>query len=144
MSIEQRPRQPVARFVTYIDRTFKSRFPDEGTNKKFRDFRGETKKEWLKEGLREELFDLICFDVRNGRDKYFTWKDMIEAAQDAEYLFNLRNPPAVPRVSKYNDSNFAVDRDGYVIVYTDGACLGNGTSTAMGGIGVYFGPDHEL
>lgn len=28
------------------------------------------------------------------------------------------------------------------VVYTDGACLGNGTSNAVGGIGVYWAPSH--
>lgn len=29
----------------------------------------------------------------------------------------------------------------YVVVYTDGACEGNGTPTARAGYGVYFGPN---
>lgn len=28
------------------------------------------------------------------------------------------------------------------VVYTDGCCLGNGTHQAVGGVGVYWGPQH--
>jgi ribonuclease HI len=31
-----------------------------------------------------------------------------------------------------------------IIIYTDGSCLDNGKSCARGGIGVYFGDDHNL
>jgi hypothetical protein len=34
--------------------------------------------------------------------------------------------------------DFTVDRNGYVIVYIDGACPGNGNQGARGGIGVVW------
>ncbi|EFX83307.1 hypothetical protein DAPPUDRAFT_223388 [Daphnia pulex] len=40
--------------------------------------------------------------------------------------------------------DFTVDRNGYVIVYIDGACPGNGIQGARGGIGVWFGNNHPL
>jgi ribonuclease HI len=40
--------------------------------------------------------------------------------------------------------DFTVDRNGYVIVYIDGACPGNGNQGARGGIGVWFGNNHPL
>lgn len=39
---------------------------------------------------------------------------------------------------------FDVDDDGFVKVYTDGSCTGNGTSGARAGLGVYWGNDHPL
>lgn len=41
-------------------------------------------------------------------------------------------------LSVYNNSEFIEDADGFVQVYIDGACTGNGTPQAVGGIGVYF------
>lgn len=35
-----------------------------------------------------------------------------------------------------------MSHDGYVIVYTDGACLSNGKSGAQAGIGVFWGDGH--
>ena len=40
--------------------------------------------------------------------------------------------------------NFTMDQDGYVEVYTDGACTRNGQGGARAGIGVWFGDNHEL
>ena len=39
---------------------------------------------------------------------------------------------------------YITDKDGYVSVYTDGACSGNGRESAKAGIGVWFGDDHPL
>ncbi|XP_015433404.1 PREDICTED: ribonuclease H1 [Dufourea novaeangliae] len=41
-------------------------------------------------------------------------------------------------------SDFTIDIDGYVNVYTDGACSSNGGPNAKAGIGVWFGDDHPL
>lgn len=43
-----------------------------------------------------------------------------------------------------NLSSFTVDSDGYVVVFTDGACKGNGQRGARAGIGVWFGENHVL
>lgn len=42
----------------------------------------------------------------------------------------------------YNDHSFHIDDEGYVHVYTDGSCEGNGKSNARAGIGVWFGRGH--
>ncbi|XP_022115421.2 ribonuclease H1 [Pieris rapae] len=42
------------------------------------------------------------------------------------------------------ESDFKVDDDGFVQVYTDGACSSNGRSGARAGIGVYWGDGHSL
>lgn len=44
----------------------------------------------------------------------------------------------------YNGIKFQEDSKGYVHVYTDGSCEGNGKSTAVAGLGVYFGENHAL
>ncbi|XP_071518691.1 ribonuclease H1 isoform X2 [Panulirus ornatus] len=41
-------------------------------------------------------------------------------------------------------TKFSTDSDGFLIVYTDGACEFNGRHGARAGVGVYFGPDHPL
>ncbi|CAK9799909.1 Ribonuclease H1 [Anthophora quadrimaculata] len=41
-------------------------------------------------------------------------------------------------------SDYIIDSDGYVNVYTDGACSSNGRKNARAGIGVWFGDDHLL
>lgn len=37
-----------------------------------------------------------------------------------------------------------VDSEGYVQVYTDGSCEGNGLQNAVAGLGVYFDDNHPL
>ncbi|XP_031848424.1 ribonuclease H1 [Nomia melanderi] len=49
-----------------------------------------------------------------------------------------------PSQQKESSSGFITDSDGYVNVYTDGACGGNGTAGAKAGIGVWFGENHPL
>ena len=36
-----------------------------------------------------------------------------------------------------------MELDGWVQVYTDGACLDNGTEAARAGVGVWWGPGHR-
>ncbi|XP_043273298.1 ribonuclease H1-like [Venturia canescens] len=43
-----------------------------------------------------------------------------------------------------NSKHFNMDSDGFVNVYTDGACSGNGYSGAKAGVGVYFGDNSPL
>ncbi|XP_071452204.1 ribonuclease H1 isoform X2 [Hetaerina americana] len=43
-----------------------------------------------------------------------------------------------------SSNTFKVDADGYVEVYTDGACSKNGFKGAQAGIGVWFGDGHSL
>ncbi len=48
------------------------------------------------------------------------------------------------RWEKIRPYDYLVDYEGYVVVYTDGACPSNGANATSGGIGVWFGPDHPL
>lgn len=48
------------------------------------------------------------------------------------------------QIEEINGTDFVIDDDGYVVVYSDGACPFNGQDQARGGIGVWFGYQHEL
>ncbi|XP_033212309.1 ribonuclease H1-like [Belonocnema kinseyi] len=58
--------------------------------------------------------------------------------------------PEIPKISNIgspsfrSESNFIVDENGYVNVYTDGACISNGMANPKAGIGVWFGDHHSL
>jgi hypothetical protein len=43
--------------------------------------------------------------------------------------------------TKTNVKTQASSSENYIVVWTDGACEGNGTPTARAGYGVYFGPN---
>lgn len=45
-------------------------------------------------------------------------------------------------VTRKNDQGLEVDGDGFVVVFTDGACGFNGQAGARAGIGVYWSDDH--
>lgn len=55
----------------------------------------------------------------------------------------LIEPQAIHSSTSTN-GNFEIDNDGYVQVYTDGACSANGRSGARAGLGVYWGDGHSL
>lgn len=49
---------------------------------------------------------------------------------------------ATPKIKEKGKENFAVsDETKYTVVYTDGACRGNGKASSIAGIGVWYGPD---
>lgn len=54
--------------------------------------------------------------------------------------------PLVPKHKrkKNNLDGFEYNDDGFVQVYTDGACSANGTTAARAGLGVFWGEDHRL
>ncbi|XP_059049258.1 ribonuclease H1-like [Achroia grisella] len=56
----------------------------------------------------------------------------------------LIEPPVPKRKRSANNQGFDQDSDGFVQVYTDGACSANGRTGARAGIGVYFGEGHRL
>lgn len=51
--------------------------------------------------------------------------------------------PLEPEVH-YSKNKFDIDNEGYVQVYTDGACSGNGRTSAKAGLGVYWGEGHVM
>ncbi|KAM3958281.1 ribonuclease H1 [Aphomia sociella] len=57
----------------------------------------------------------------------------------------LIEPPETKKRRKSdNNYDFDEDNDGFVQVYTDGACSANGRHGARAGIGIYFGEEHPL
>lgn len=65
-------------------------------------------------------------------------KSKIDEEKTAAFTENI------VKMIRYGKYNFMVDSDGYVHVYTDGACENNGKSSAVAGLGVYFGEGHAL
>lgn len=56
----------------------------------------------------------------------------------------LIEPPQKKKRKTSGGTEFDADNDGYVQVYTDGACSANGKSGARAGLGVYWGDGHPL
>lgn len=52
--------------------------------------------------------------------------------------------PSQLKTHRSNKNTFIEDSDGFVEVYTDGACSGNGRQGARAGLGVYWGDGHFL
>lgn len=140
---KQGPLQTVADFALDIDEAFVKAYGNEKSEYcgytqeaiNLRDFRRGLKKEWLVEGvhmaIREAMFDFLPYDI----DDVEYWKDVIDAAEDAESIVMLN------RRKKKN--YIAFERHGFTRVYVDGACIRNGRPDAQGGIGVWFGHDHK-
>ncbi|TDG48945.1 hypothetical protein AWZ03_004629 [Drosophila navojoa] len=56
----------------------------------------------------------------------------------------VSNVEEVVALKQFGAFEFTLNPEGYVIVYTDGSCLGNGKKHACAGFGVYFGDNHPL
>jgi len=58
----------------------------------------------------------------------------------------LGAPPSdkVQRLQEFGEHSFPIDADGFVHVYTDGSCEGNGQKVACAGLGVFFMEGHAL
>lgn len=65
-------------------------------------------------------------------------KSKIDEAKTTAFTENI------VKMARHGKYSFMEDHDGYVHVYTDGACENNGKSTAVAGLGVYFGEGHAL
>lgn len=57
---------------------------------------------------------------------------------------HVSNVEEVVALKQFGAFEFTMNPEGYVIVYTDGSCLGNGKKHACAGFGVYFGDNHPL
>lgn len=119
--------------------------PKKKWDKFFGRFRPSSAVEWFYQGMLPEISQLLPDNIYENYD--LTCSEKMDITQDAEFLMTLNKkktlyaPPGVP-VS--NRNGFWVDADGYVTVYTDGACPSNGRNGATAGIGVFFGNDHHL
>lgn len=100
----------------------------------------------LRLGMRDNVFQYLRSELQNGTIS-ISWNDMIDGAQDAEWLQSLfHRKKYLVGSGTWNDNpyGFEVDQEGFVKIYTDGACLGNGKPGAKAGIGVYFNDHHTL
>ena len=71
----------------------------------------------------------------------------VDAAEDAEslvYLIKRQQPTRASPKYNYSGQFKVLDEDGYVVVYTDGACSNNGQCNPKAGIGICFGDNHNL
>ncbi|XP_066587127.1 ribonuclease H1-like [Prorops nasuta] len=96
---------------------------------------------------------MVYYAVANGRQPgiYENWEDCREQVLHYSHA-NFKKFSTLREAQKYlmNNSSydyyddFEIDDDGYVNVYTDGACINNGSRYAQGGIGVWFADNHPL
>jgi hypothetical protein len=142
MSWKQAPRERVRQYALYIKCNFF--FNCELIDRKGARFYPKSESHWLIEGLCEDVYQGIPKWIWNSD---FSWQEIVDSAEDAEWLIDLYRQNS--RIGKYENRRYdyenglTVDRHGYVIVYTDGSCPGNGQYGAKGGIGVWFGHDHD-
>ncbi|XP_052747532.1 uncharacterized protein LOC112058451 [Bicyclus anynana] len=68
---------------------------------------------------------------------------IIQKGTKSERKAIMIEPPTNVRANK-SSNNFETDSDGYIQVYTDGACSSNGRNSAKAGLGVYWGDGHPL
>ena len=134
----QRSNETVRDYIERIKLTFRSTYGYKRNYGFFR-FRRGVEKRWLREGLLPQFSKNLFLEGR------YTWENLIDAAQDAEWLHYFENPKPWQAPVRYrNNGNFPVSENNFAIVYTDGCCFGNGRHGARAGIGVWFGNDHSL
>lgn len=79
-----------------------------------------------------------------------SWEDDVYNSHDHRLKVAERLETAAPEIPKIQSPSmqfqydFIIDEQGYVNVYTDGACHSNGLENPKAGIGVWFGDDHPL
>lgn len=103
--------------------------------------------EWFEDGLLYSVSEQLqrILSIRDLSLSDLTFNELVDVAQDAEDLLTLKEKKkGVVNFSRYycDYQDYETNYDGFVIVHTDGACPGNGTSNAKAGIGVWFGEDH--
>lgn len=100
------------------------------------------------ESNHEDSFD--SFESEEGLEIIIKQLDDIEAkatrdlkgSKPSKRTTILIDPPETKR-SRISSNQYEEDDEGYVQVYTDGACSANGRSGARAGIGVYWGEGHS-
>lgn len=73
-------------------------------------------------------------------NKLITNIKMSRLETNRELVFGIVQDNAVDFIM----DGFIIDEDGYVNVFTDGACSSNGYKNARAGIGVWFQDNHPL
>lgn len=145
MNWTQEQYERVWSFASFISEKFVEKYgKEESCNP---DFVKRTKINCFLNGLRPEIRNLLRHDIKNYQQSNLTWDQVVEGAHDAEWLKDLHRQEAKRDSGSEpdyydNQDDFDIDEEGYVHVYTDGACSNNGTSKAVAGIGVWFGNRH--
>ncbi|XP_049287005.1 ribonuclease H1 isoform X2 [Anopheles funestus] len=81
----------------------------------------------------------------NGKRSASTSSTFAADSKKAKKTILLKEiPTPVLKLVTYGGHKFLQDDDGFVHVYTDGSCEGNGTAKAVAGLGVYFDEGHAL
>ncbi|KAK2586250.1 hypothetical protein KPH14_001506 [Odynerus spinipes] len=80
---------------------------------------------------------MIAIELKNTEAK--TKKRKLESENETEPV-KIAKQNACDTSSQ--NTSYIIDKDGYVNVYTDGACSSNGTRGARAGLGVWFGDNH--
>ena len=143
MSWRQQQGERVRDYAQYIETNLS--FIREQIDSQGARFYPQSKSNLLIDGLRDDIYQEIPKFIR---DSELSWQDIVDSAEDAERFIDLdRQNSRIGQYEnlyrRYKKNGFTFDRDGYVIVYTDGSCLGNGRNDAKGGIGVWFGNGHD-
>ena len=136
--LKQGPNQIVKDFVREVNATYTETYGNsqseydgksvEAIN--LRQFRRETKKEWLIAGIHQAIRDALPYDI----DDINSWRDVVDVVEDSESLVMLH------RIKKKTYAGFISRR--FTRVYVDGTCLRNGQQDPRGGIGIWFGHEH--
>ena len=133
-------------FIANINEKYNNEFNRDANSR----LRRRTKAEWLFTGMRPEIWFAMNEDMKD-KDKIddHTWLQICESAQDAEWFVDLcanRQSDHYRWENSYvayvDPNEFQIDNDGFVRVYTDGACFSNGYEDAAGGVGVWFNHNH--
>ncbi|XP_058814866.1 ribonuclease H1 [Topomyia yanbarensis] len=91
------------------------------------------------ESLKRELDEL-----RGSASSSGVTSDLAEAPKPSKRQKLGSTVKPITKLQKFGKYSFLQDEDGFVHVYTDGSCEGNGTAAACAGLGVYFGEGHAL
>lgn len=152
MELKQGDDEKLRDFVRVINITFRKKFGLGIGHRNpfaFYAFRRRVKTKCFLNGIRQEIAKELPQELKYYIKANLNWNDLVEVAQDAEWLWSLRYRKERAhsygvKTCRHNSQDFKVDEDGFVVVYTDGACSGNGQTGAKAGFGVWFGEGHDL
>lgn len=113
-----------------------------GSNKKKKYYRNDEHDSESSDDSLEVIIEKQMDDIEKRVNKMSKGIDRITKKAPKQTI--LIEPPQ-PKKYKPNDNMaFQRDDDGFVQVYTDGACSSNGQRAARAGLGVYWGDNHPL
>jgi len=142
--LKQGPNQTIQEFVGDVNQTYTNMYgnnPSEYAGYSpeaisLRQFRRETKKEWLIAGIHMAIRDALD-ELPFYMEDINLWNDVIDTVEDAETIVMLNRLKSAKQ-----SMHKRFQKHGFTRVYVDGACLRNGQPDASGGIGIWFGHDN--